>query len=327
MLKHYNFGRISERMNYFFQNDTKLGTNRMWSHLLFLFYLTAFMAGLMSTCMIIILILKTHRIELKAYLIYHLAISSLITTLGIRFYLVPFESAYGLVSMAIAHARYLSILAILFSAPYFLLVFLEIPRTSKHVKFLLAVFILELAQYVGFGFQNRIDAIGFILFEIGLSIYCFYLLYKCNYLSLSTLKKDFIKRGLKWQLCFVPGHIYDIFFYRIQLIFPALKEGWCFAVAWVSVWNILLIRESIATIIPSEAYKKSITKFSTLDHLPLTKREKELIPYIVLGKSNSEIGKILFISDSTVKRHIYNIFQKLPVKNRFEIINYFLDAT
>jgi two-component system response regulator DegU len=36
--------------------------------------------------------------------------------------------------------------------------------------------------------------------------------------------------------------------------------------------------------------------------------------------SNREIEKELFISLSTVKNHVYNIFQKLGVKNRYELI-------
>lgn len=52
----------------------------------------------------------------------------------------------------------------------------------------------------------------------------------------------------------------------------------------------------------------------------LTAREKELVQEIYEGKTNAEIGQDLFISESTVKAHIYNIFKKLEVKNRMEVI-------
>lgn len=52
----------------------------------------------------------------------------------------------------------------------------------------------------------------------------------------------------------------------------------------------------------------------------LTKREHELLELIYQGKSNKEIAEKLFLSESTVKTHIYNIFRKLDVKNRVEAI-------
>ncbi|MBI9109501.1 MAG: helix-turn-helix transcriptional regulator [Spirochaetales bacterium] len=53
----------------------------------------------------------------------------------------------------------------------------------------------------------------------------------------------------------------------------------------------------------------------------LTPRELEIIQFILAGKSNSEIEEILFLSPHTVKNHIYNIFRKLHVKNRYELIS------
>lgn len=52
----------------------------------------------------------------------------------------------------------------------------------------------------------------------------------------------------------------------------------------------------------------------------LTPREKELIELIYSGKSNKEISEILYLSESTVKTHIYNIFRKMDVKNRVGVI-------
>lgn len=56
----------------------------------------------------------------------------------------------------------------------------------------------------------------------------------------------------------------------------------------------------------------------------ITNREKEIIQLIFSGKSNKEIGEILFISVKTVKYHVYNIYRKLKIKNRIELINLFM---
>ena len=41
---------------------------------------------------------------------------------------------------------------------------------------------------------------------------------------------------------------------------------------------------------------------------------------IYRGKSNKEIAEMLFLSESTVKTHIYNIFRKMEVRNRVSVI-------
>ncbi|NIO80033.1 MAG: hypothetical protein GTN53_05710 [Candidatus Aminicenantes bacterium] len=50
-------------------------------------------------------------------------------------------------------------------------------------------------------------------------------------------------------------------------------------------------------------------------------REQEIIRLILKGKSNKDIEDDLYISIKTVKSHIYNIYQKLGVKNRLELIH------
>ncbi|MCG8573183.1 MAG: helix-turn-helix transcriptional regulator [Spirochaetes bacterium] len=55
----------------------------------------------------------------------------------------------------------------------------------------------------------------------------------------------------------------------------------------------------------------------------MTLREKEIIKLILRGKSNKEIGDELFISERTVKNHIYNTYKKLDINSRFELIHLF----
>jgi DNA-binding CsgD family transcriptional regulator len=49
----------------------------------------------------------------------------------------------------------------------------------------------------------------------------------------------------------------------------------------------------------------------------LTNREREVHHWLTEGKSNDEIAGILGISAHTVKNHLYLIFQKLDVENRY----------
>ncbi len=51
----------------------------------------------------------------------------------------------------------------------------------------------------------------------------------------------------------------------------------------------------------------------------LTKREIEVMDLIAYGYSNSDIAKILVISEHTVKDHTKHIYKKLDVHSRFEL--------
>lgn len=48
-----------------------------------------------------------------------------------------------------------------------------------------------------------------------------------------------------------------------------------------------------------------------------------MIELVIRGKTNEEIADELFISIKTVKYHLYNVFKKLGVKNRLQLMNAF----
>jgi DNA-binding CsgD family transcriptional regulator len=52
----------------------------------------------------------------------------------------------------------------------------------------------------------------------------------------------------------------------------------------------------------------------------ITTREREILKWIYLGKSNFEIGAILNISPLTVKNHVQKILRKLNVVNRAQAV-------
>jgi DNA-binding NarL/FixJ family response regulator len=57
----------------------------------------------------------------------------------------------------------------------------------------------------------------------------------------------------------------------------------------------------------------------------LTKREEEILSYLVKGYFYKEIAGLLFISTETVRTHIRNIYEKLQVRTRTEAILKFLN--
>jgi len=61
------------------------------------------------------------------------------------------------------------------------------------------------------------------------------------------------------------------------------------------------------------------TFFSTYN---ISSREREIIDLMLKGRSNKEIEDQLFISINTVRNHIYNIYRKLGIRNRVELVNF-----
>lgn len=57
------------------------------------------------------------------------------------------------------------------------------------------------------------------------------------------------------------------------------------------------------------------------DDRALTKREHEILEYLSLGYGSIYISKTLFISDNTVRTHIKNIYRKLDVGSREELLS------
>lgn len=55
----------------------------------------------------------------------------------------------------------------------------------------------------------------------------------------------------------------------------------------------------------------------------LTPREIEILENLSLGLRNQNIADKLFISRSTVKKHIENIYLKLQLKSRVELVNWY----
>jgi len=71
-----------------------------------------------------------------------------------------------------------------------------------------------------------------------------------------------------------------------------------------------------------ESWESSRFKETVRTHA-VSQREEEILKLLLQGKSHKDIEEELFISYHTVKNHIYNIYQKLGVKNRHQLFHIF----
>ncbi len=54
----------------------------------------------------------------------------------------------------------------------------------------------------------------------------------------------------------------------------------------------------------------------------LSNREQDVVRWLAEGHTNSEIGRLMNISDNTVKNYLFRIFNKLGVSSRVELLLY-----
>jgi DNA-binding CsgD family transcriptional regulator len=52
----------------------------------------------------------------------------------------------------------------------------------------------------------------------------------------------------------------------------------------------------------------------------LTYREAEVVETISTGRTNVQAGKVLFVTEKTIKFHLTNTYRKLGIKNRATMI-------
>ena len=71
--------------------------------------------------------------------------------------------------------------------------------------------------------------------------------------------------------------------------------------------------EQIVLVLEEE---RSETSLETLECFSLTTREKEVMGWVLRGKTNNEIGCLCDISPRTVQKHLEHIFQKFGVETR-----------
>lgn len=69
-----------------------------------------------------------------------------------------------------------------------------------------------------------------------------------------------------------------------------------------------------------ECYQSTIVHFGNPYALKLTPKEKNVLNTLKKGMSNFQLADALNLSEYTVKSHLYNIFKKIKVKNRYQAI-------
>lgn len=133
--------------------------------------------------------------------------------------------------------------------------------------------------------------------------------------GLSLAMLVFGLKWLQWNFLIVDNSI-DLYIGSIAILFTMLGM-------WVAFQLIKPKTETVYVEKPIIIYqpKKFILNQAALKRLNLTNREFQILKLIVLGYSNADIADQLFLSLSTIKTHVSNLYVKMNVKNRFQAIS------
>jgi two-component system, NarL family, response regulator LiaR len=117
---------------------------------------------------------------------------------------------------------------------------------------------------------------------------------------------------MKWKFLII-DHSTEIYVGLIAVFFTLLGIWVAKQLTRTNVQTVLVEREVVITLSPQRNEEE-------LKKLGLSAREMEVLELIAKGNSNAEIAAQLFLSVSTVKTHVSNLFVKMDVKSRTQAI-------
>ena len=152
------------------------------------------------------------------------------------------------------------------------------------------------------------------------------LLLKNKGIIIYSISLAFLLFLLKWlELRFIIfDHSFKIYIGFIAIIFTALGIWLALKLSRTDAFGTKPKIETV--VVEKEVYVTSPNSYrdvldtSLISKLELSKRELEILGLLAQGHSNREIAAKLFISLSTVKTHIQNLFEKLDVKRRIQAV-------
>lgn len=197
----------------------------------------------------------------------------------------------------------------------------------KHITRLIAVFlyILIMSFFLDFQLGQLFDLKQLVLVILGMGI--LFLpgyrrgesgKYYVNQAGRCALFASYIQTFILLFMTLSTEMTRDTLFQEIAKNCRPILYGICLSV----IFSNDSMKESKKTAIENDAPKENLTAtqvYEAYRALGLTNREAELAVQIERGLSNGEIAAQLCISETTVKKHISNIFEKLGVNKREQI--------
>ena len=319
--------------------------NNIFGYILLILYLIAFIIGFSTIIYSIIYYIIERITWLKYYIIFLSIFGFLLLIRAVK--LISFLAVPSFFSNEIFNTLYIFILSVsmslmLYFIPAFLYRFLGLKWAVKeNVEYLILSVIFFVLSILGILLHFNFYIIANRIFY--LSILYLFILGFINYKNLkdSTIKfivkilgliTIFIYPILVYQLIILNKNTFDIGSIDITLILFYI--WWNLVMLGYLLWYFISIIKNKNMFVNKELTKSNSSNIKEKEiinkpqlkkeeEINLTKREKEILFYLLSGKTNKEVSIILKISLNTVNNHVANIYDKSGVKNRVELVNKF----
>ena len=316
--------------------------NYVFNYLLLIFYLLSFVIGFSTIFYSIVYYIIERVLWLKYYIIFLFTFGILIFIRTIRLITLltlPSFTSNNIFNMLYFFILTLAMALMLYFIPAFLYRFLKIKWSIKtNLSYLILSVFYFVLSIIGILTSFNIYILSSMIFYISI----FYLLVVgfLNYKNIEDKTIKFIVKVLGIiTILIYPVLIYQLIIYRkdfmninsIDVTLMLFYTWWNLVMLGYLLWYFISMIKSNNNRISDSLCEKNdesdnnikLEEKIEVNDFNLTKREKQILSYSLLGKTNNEISLIFDISLNTVNNHVANIYYKSGVKNRVELVNKF----
>lgn len=316
--------------------------NYIFNYLLLIFYLLSFVIGFSTIFYSIVYYIIERVLWLKYYIIFLFTFGILIFIRTIRLITLltlPSFTSNNIFNMLYFFILTLAMALMLYFIPAFLYRFLKIKWNIKtNLSYLILSVFYFVLSIIGILTSFNIYILSSMIFYI--SIFYLLIIGFLNYKNIEDKTIKFIVKVLGIiTILIYPVLIYQLIIYRkdfmninsIDVTLMLFYTWWNLVMLGYLLWYFISMIKSNNNRISDSLCEKNEESDNNIkleekleeNDFNLTKREKQILSYLLSGKTNKEISLIFDISLNTVNNHVANIYYKSGVKNRVELVNKF----
>lgn len=320
--------------------------NNIFNYILLILYLIAFIIGFSTIFYSVIYYIIERITWLKYYIVFLFLFGFLLLIRAIKllsFLAIPLFLSNSIFNILYYFTLSVSMSLILYFIPAFLYRFLNLKwKVKENVLYLILSVIFFVLSILGIILNFNFYIIANIIFYL-LILYLLVL----GFINYKNIKDKMMKLIVK-ILGLITISIYPIMVYQlitinknsldigsIDITLVLFYIWWNLVMLGFLLWYFINIIKNKNMFVNKslnnnsndskniENENNAIKKELKEEIINLTKREKQILSYLLSGKTNKEVALILDISLNTVNNHVANIYDKSGVKNRVELVNKF----